>query len=72
MAAAATEPESEPEAAEAREAAVSAEAAEAEAAAPEGAAPEGAAPRAQDAASRHMAAAMWARGHVQVLVWMRV
>ena len=62
MAAAATEPESEPEAAEAREAAVSAEAA----------APEGAAPRAQDAASRHMAAAMWARGHVQVLMWMRV
>ena len=67
VAAAATEPESEPEAAEAREAAVSAEAAEAEAAAPEGAAP-----RAQDAASRHMAAAMWARGHVQVLMWMRV
>ena len=68
MAAAATEPESEPEAAEAREAAVSAEAAEAA----EAAAPEGAAPRGQDAASRHMAAAMWARGHVQVLVWMRV
>ena len=63
MAAAATEPELEPEAAEAREAAVSAEAAEAEV---EAEAPEGAAPRGQAAASRHMAAAMWARGHVQV------
>ena len=60
MAAAATEPESEPEVAEARETAVSAEAAEA--------APEVAAPRGQAAASRHMAAAMWVRGHVQVQV----